>query len=141
MGEETKFCQPCKHVFAGMAYVLGRLRAYKVSSTISSIVTSGVLFKIVGSEELLKYAANTKNRCFGTNLEMITQFLLLAKSTAGKILLAYALSASLAGAYLSRHEWSEARELGAALIASIAVIVVVIALHVGTAKAIWICMP
>lgn len=141
MGKGTEICQPCKHVFAGIAYVLGRLRAYKVSSAISSIVTSGVIFKLVSSEYLLQYAATTKYRCFGTTLETATQFLLLGESITGKLLLACVLSASLAGSYLSRHEWSEARELGAALITLVAVIVVGIALHVGTAKAIWICVP
>ena len=141
MGKETKDCQACKQLFAGMAYFIGRLRAYKVSSLISSIVTSGFVFKVLDAEELLKHAATANNRCLGTTLELVTQFLLLGESAAGRMLLAFVFSASLAGVYLSKHEWTEAQDLGAAIIASIVFIVVAVALHIGTANAIWTCMP
>ena len=82
-----------------------------------------------------------ENRCLGTTLDVFTQLLLLGQSALGRILIAYVFSASLAGSYLSRHELTEAQEFGAALFGTIILIVVGVALNIGTVTAITTCMP
>jgi hypothetical protein len=138
MNKNTKFH---KRTLAGLAHISRRLRPYKIASLISSIVTSGVVFKVSSSDELLRIAATMENRCFGSALDAATQFLILGQSTTGQALAAYVLSASVAGSYLWRHELSEARELGTTLFATVVIIGLALALHVRMATAIWTCIP
>jgi len=140
-GKGDQILPSLQTAFFGLAYLLGRVKAYKIASLISSIMTSGVVFRLYSPEELLRYAASLHNRCVGTTLEMITQLLFYGQSTIGRILLAYMLSASLAGSYLRRQDMVEAQELGATLYVTIVIIVVCVVLNMGASGAVWTCIP
>ncbi len=141
MRKDPRSCQACKCILKGFVFVFRRVRACKISSLLSSLLTSGVVFKIYSPEELLRIAGTAHNRCLGSTLTTLTQLLIFGQSLPGRILLAYMFSASLAGSYLRKHRVIEAQELGIALIVSIVMIIVMLALDLGAGEIAHQCIP
>lgn len=141
MGKDIKSCRACQRILAGLVSFAKNLRNFKLVSVVWSVISSGLIFRFYSSDELLRYAAGMHNRCLGAGLKMATQLLLLGQSPAGRILLAYALSAGVAAAFLRRQELFETQELGAALYLSIMLVGVGVALKVGVSVFFWSCIP
>jgi hypothetical protein len=99
------------------------------------------VFKICSAEELLRIAESMHNHCLGSSLTALTQWMILGQSTAGRILLAYMFSASLAGSYLRKHRLVEAQELGLVLLLSIFIIFAIVFTNLGGAEVLTQCLP
>jgi hypothetical protein len=137
MGKAIGSYKACKQFF--LMALLGKNRFYKISSMISSLATLGFVLNLY-HENFLKYAASMRNRCIGTMLELITKLLPYTQSTSGRMFLLFVLSASLVGYYLIKQEIIEAQELGTTLFATILVVAVCVAVHVGASKIFWTCV-